>query len=207
VVSELLQSSKCGSVVVTSRRSIPESAYAETFPSLPAGADTSKLTIAEIDYERMTDEGAHADVFRGAHFVVSTLGTSPYTKRVDLDYSNAGARLAAAAGTVTHFSLVTSQGASASSWIGYLKVKGQQEEYARTLGFPRLALFRPGALDRGPLRDARFKEKLMGWIGMKGIRVGLVGRAIRMDAEGADASPGEHIFGNDDISAKGAAQQ
>ena len=56
----------------------------------------------------MVEAGAHAEVFTGAQYVACALGTSPYTKRVDLDYSTAGAKLAAATGTVTHYALVTS---------------------------------------------------------------------------------------------------
>ena len=52
---------------------------------------------------------------------------------------------------------------------------------------------RPGALDRGELRSQRGKEKFMGFIGMKGIAVATVGRAMRVDAETKGDSPGETL--------------
>lgn len=136
--------------MAVSRRAIPESEYAAAFPSLAEGCDISKIKIAVVDFEKMVEEeGSYADIFAGTHFVASALGTSPWTQRVDVDYSAAGAKLAAAAGTVTQFSLVTSAGASPTSWIGYLKAKGRQEQDCKALAFPRLTVLRPGALDRG----------------------------------------------------------
>lgn len=132
------------------------------------------------------DEGEGAVVFAGAHLVASCLGTSPWSKRVDVDYANAGAQAARAGGTVAQFSLVTSEGASSSSFIGYLKAKGQAEDDARAMKFSRLSLVRPGALDRGQLRKARTKERILGFFGMKGISVSVVARGMVADAEQAE---------------------
>ena len=64
-----------------------------------------------------------------------------------------------------------------------MKIKGLQEEAVKPLGFPRLSIFRPGALDRGELRQERGKERFMGFIGMSGIPVSTVAKGIRADME------------------------
>jgi oxidoreductase len=128
-----------------------------------------------------------SQLFAGAHFVMGCLGASPFSKRVDHDYAVAAEKLARRSASVTQFSLVSTSGASPTSMFGYMKVKGQVENVAREQGFSRLTLVRPGMLDRGDLRQARFKEKLAGWVGMKGINVKLVARAMIADAERAGA--------------------
>ena len=153
LVAELVQEPRCGAVVAVTRRAVAEADYGSAFPSLPEGADTSKLTIAVVDFDKMVEASqtlpgdadaayAHKEVFAGAHFVACCLGASPFNEKADLIYPAAGVKYAAAAG-VTQYSLVTSAGASHTSWVSYLKMKGQQEEDAKEGGFPRLTIFRP----------------------------------------------------------------
>eukprot|EP01052_Picozoa_sp_SAG31_P005856 SAG31_NODE_264_length_18835_cov_7.543553_7_plen_151_part_00 len=124
-------------------------------------------------------------------------------RRCDLDYTSAAAKYAQAAGTVKQYSLLTSAGASSGSWIAYLKVKGLQEEAAKALFGPpeqpqsRLSIFRPGALDRGAeLRAKRGKERFMGAIGMKGLPVVTLAKAMLVDAETCCGGPAPVLDGS-----------
>ena len=101
-------------------------------------------------------------------------------------YSNAGARLAAAAGTVTLLArdvpgrverlldrLPQGQGAA-----------GGLRSDAR-LSAPRA--LPPRSAGPRPAARRELKERFLGWIGVRGLDVALVGRAIRVDAEGGGA--------------------
>ncbi|CAN0453034.1 unnamed protein product, partial [Hapterophycus canaliculatus] len=77
---------------------------------------------------------------------------------VDLSYLEGVCQLCRVAG-VDHFSLVSSQGASASNPLLYPKVKGKGEQkVVRSAGFPHTSIWRPGLLGRGD--KARGMEKM-----------------------------------------------
>ena len=85
-----------------------------------------------------------------------------------------------------------------------MKIKGQQEDVAKGLEFSRLTIWQPGALDRGELRAQRAKERCLGCLGMRGIDVALVARAMRADAEqqrGASIATSPAVYGDTDIRA------
>jgi uncharacterized protein YbjT (DUF2867 family) len=50
------------------------------------------------------------------------------------------------AGGITRFSLLSAVGSSAKSRIRYARVMGLKEEIVQRIGFPRLAIFRPGII-------------------------------------------------------------
>ena len=154
----------------------PPEHVAECFPALAAGgryeaqaaANLSKLEVAVVDWEALCNGNGSYDLCEGAQFVACCLGTTKgdagskaQFARCDLDYTTAAAQIAKRAGCL-QYSLVTSQGASPSSCIFYMKIKGQQEEVAKDLGFSRLTIWQPGALDRGDLRAQRAKERCLG---------------------------------------------
>jgi hypothetical protein len=56
-------------------------------------------------------------------------------------------------------SLVSSQGASTSSFLPYCATLGRREQAFRELQFPGFHIYRPGALDRGA--TDRWKEKIL----------------------------------------------
>jgi oxidoreductase len=226
LVAELVVSPKCGSVVAVTRRKLgdatsgpfPPEHVADSFPALGAGGRhegtaATKLEIAVVDWESVCNaagDGTHDSLCAGAHFVACCLGTTKGDAgskaafaRCDLDYTTAAAQLAKRGGC-TQYTLVTSKGASSSSCIFYIKIKGQQEDVAKELGFSRLTIWQPGALDRGELRSQRASERCMGCLGMRGIDVKLVARAICVDAEqlsAASSGAATAVFGDDDIRA------
>jgi len=63
---------------------------------------------------------------------------------------------------VERFSLLSSTGASSSSWFLYTKTKGEIEDLIAAEPFPKTAFFRPGLLDRGS--QARWNESAVLWI-------------------------------------------
>ena len=60
--------------------------------------------------------------------------------------------------SVNTFMLLSSTGASSSSWFLYPKTKGEIEDATRNAGFARVGIFRPGLLDRG--EERRWNESL-----------------------------------------------
>jgi uncharacterized protein YbjT (DUF2867 family) len=127
---------------------------APTRRPLPAHA---KLDNPLVDFEQLPEEAT----WWKADLIVCALGTTlRQTKskagfyRVDHDYVVAAATLAQRAGTPT-FGLVSSLGASASSWVFYLKVKGETEQALGALGFASLVIARPSLLIGGTRGDAR----------------------------------------------------
>jgi len=62
---------------------------------------------------------------------------------------------------VPHYSVISSKGASATSWFTYLKVKGQADEAIQKIGFPFASIFRPGLL-KNRRNDSRWVEGVAG---------------------------------------------
>ncbi len=65
--------------------------------------------------------------------------------KVEIDYVMGFAAVCREAG-VRHFSLMTSVGANPRSRFAYVRLKGEQEERLKALGFARTSLFRPSML-------------------------------------------------------------
>ncbi len=116
-----------------------------------------KLDNPLVNFEQLPEEAT----WWQADLAVCALGTTlRQTKskagfyRVDHDYILAAATLAQRAGTPT-FGLVSSLGASASSRVFYLKVKGETEQALGALGFASLVIARPSLLIGGTRGNAR----------------------------------------------------
>jgi uncharacterized protein YbjT (DUF2867 family) len=117
----------------------------------------AKLDNPLVDFEQLPEEA----MWWKTDLAVCALGaTLRQTKskagfyRVDHDYVLAAATLAQRAGTPT-FGLVSSLGATASSRVFYLKVKGETEEALGALGFVSLVIARPSLLIGGTRGNAR----------------------------------------------------
>jgi len=146
-----LQSPDILKVIAPSRRPLPPHA---------------KLENPIVDFNKLPED----DSWWKADFVLCALGTTlrqAKSKRgfytVDHDYILAAAKLAHQAGTPT-FCLVSSLGASLSSRIFYLSVKGKTERDITTLGFDSLTIARPSLLIAGP-RSQRLLEGIGLFIG------------------------------------------
>lgn len=144
LVPLLLASDKVTKVVTLSRR--------------PDCYESAKLSNHVIEFDRLAE---HASLFDG-DLLFSCLGTTikqagsiQAQRRVDLDYQFEAARLAADQG-VSHYLLVSSSGANASSANPYMKMKGELEEKISGLSFERVSIFQPSLLlgERPQLRMA-----------------------------------------------------
>lgn len=126
--------------------------------------------------------------------------------RVDHDYVLAAAGLARRAGTPA-FGLVSSLGASISSRLFYLRVKGETEEALSTLGFASLTLARPSLLIGGPRSSGRPLESFGLFIGKhlaallpqryRAVTILQVAQALL--ETGLRAQPGLHIIESEQL--------
>jgi uncharacterized protein YbjT (DUF2867 family) len=131
-------------------RRIPENA--------PQGAE-----VVVIDFE---DPVAFSSAIKGSDAVFCAVGTTRKKvkgdmdayRKVDLDIPVNAARHCREAGC-SHYSLVSSVGASASSSNFYLRFKGEAEEAAAGMGLPSVSVFRPSML-MGKRQEFRLAEEI-----------------------------------------------
>jgi uncharacterized protein YbjT (DUF2867 family) len=136
-----------------------------TLTRRPAEHRSVKVHNHVVDFNQLEKS---ADLFK-ADLFFSCLGTTrkqagsiAAQRKVDLDYQYEAARLAADQG-VSHYLLVSSTGANASSNNPYQKMKGELEEKIKTLPFKRISIFQPSLL-LGAREDVRVGEKFASWI-------------------------------------------
>ena len=134
-------------------------------------ANYQKVQQEIVDFEQLEQSSS---AFSGVDTAFCCLGTTRAVAgaegfvKVDHDYVLSSARILHY-NNCTDFHLLTSKGASASSWLLYPSTKGQVEKAVMELAFPRLSIYRPGLLlcDR-PNRPRRmfeeFAQKVAGWI-------------------------------------------
>jgi hypothetical protein len=95
-------------------------------------------------------------------------------RAVDFGIATEFAKFARAAG-VSFFATITGEGTDGDSQMNMYVVKRDVEKLIQTLGFERIAVMRPGFLDRG--NDASWMEKLM-LPGIFGTKVSIVAGAM-----------------------------
>ncbi|CAM9373987.1 unnamed protein product [Scytosiphon promiscuus] len=208
VVKALAQSEQCQSVVAVVRRFTSVSEWRGDGggdKTDGAGkADFGKVEVKRINYDTL-ETSLPEQQMRGKQVVFYCLGTTRSDagsaanfKKVDLSYLEGVCQLCRVAG-VDHFSLVSSQGASASSPLLYPKVKGKGEQVVRSAGFPHTSIWRPGLLGRGD--KARGVEKMARFL-ITPMPVETLGRAMVIQAESKlGAAPSEEavLFSNKDM--------
>ncbi|MRR22288.1 oxidoreductase, partial [bacterium] len=119
--------------------------------------------VVVIDFE---DPVAFSSAIKGSDAVFCAVGTTRKKvkgdmdayRKVDLDIPVNAARYCRDAGC-SHYSLVSSVGASASSSNFYLKFKGEAEEAAAGMGLPSVSVFRPSML-MGKRHEFRLAEEI-----------------------------------------------
>ncbi|RMZ54497.1 hypothetical protein APUTEX25_002073, partial [Auxenochlorella protothecoides] len=172
ILGQLLVNPAWGEVVVVGRREAP-------VPPEYKGWDPAKLQHKVIDMDNLASEASSA--FEGADTVFCALGTTRATagsaeafQKVDLEYVRAAAEAAKQA-KVSHFSLISAQGANPRMWASnlslahsllYIKTKGLAEEAVKSQGFAYTTILRPGLLARGD--KARTAERAFSFL-LKGV--------------------------------------
>ncbi len=126
--------------------------------------------------------------------------------RVDHDYTVAAAGLAHRAGTPM-FGLVSSLCADPSSWVFYLKTKGEIERDISALGFASLTIARPSLLIGGPRSSGRpleaiglfFGKHMSALLPRRYRAVSILQVAEALLEAGLDAPTGLHVIESEQI--------
>jgi uncharacterized protein YbjT (DUF2867 family) len=109
-----------------------------------------KLNVHVIDFDQ-PDEWKHlvkGDVlFSCLGTTLKAAGSKEAQWRIDYDYQYEFAKAARENG-VDNYALVSSSGASPSSFLFYPRMKGQLEDAVKSLGFPKVSIFDPPILER-----------------------------------------------------------
>jgi uncharacterized protein YbjT (DUF2867 family) len=127
----------------------------------PTGHAHPKLLELIVDFARLEAELAGrsaTDVFCCLGTTIAAAGSQEAFRRVDHDYPLALARAAREAGA-RRFVVVTAAGSNPGSSLFYSRVKGELERDLEPLGFPELAVLRPGLL-LGERAERRRGERL-----------------------------------------------
>lgn len=174
-----------------------------------AEEDSGRLEQHIVDFEKISMETV-GEQFKEKDVFFCTLGTTRRAagsaaafRHVDYDYAVNCTKVAKEA-NVPHTVYVSSQGAKASSWVLYFKVKGEVEEALKEMQFEKTSIFRPGLLDRG--NKKRFAEKLYGFFASS-IQVSKVAKGLVLEAESfakskqtnTNPQPSVITYENDDI--------
>jgi uncharacterized protein YbjT (DUF2867 family) len=145
----LLANDAYSSVVVLTRR--------------PLGATGQHARVREIivDFAQLesVQEQLRADhVFCALGTTIRKAGSRARFREVDFEYPRRLAGIALANGA-THFSLVSSLGASSKSAVFYSRTKGELEDAVRLMGWPSLCLLRPSVI-AGERQESRPMERV-----------------------------------------------
>jgi uncharacterized protein YbjT (DUF2867 family) len=201
-LQELLRMPQVGKISLLGRRKVD-------------GIDSAKVAQHVVDIHA---PASYASLLAGHGTAICTLGVGQPSKlskeefiRIDKDAPLGFAKQCAKAG-VTHFALLSSVGANATSPSFYLRTKGELEDGLRALKFERLSLFHPSMILTPTNRYGVTQAiTLAVWPGIsklllgplqkyRGIHVSVLGRAIASSV-GAD-SKGEKVYEWGDLANK-----
>jgi uncharacterized protein YbjT (DUF2867 family) len=143
VVAELLATSECREVVMITRKPIPPQTRVRNVV-LDTGAQ---------DFTERTAALAREVLSQGPVSAVSCVGVGSGSgrwseeelQRLEIGVVGAFARGCHQAG-IAQFCLLSAAGSTARSRLRYARVMGMKEDTVRNIGFPRLAIFRPGII-------------------------------------------------------------
>jgi uncharacterized protein YbjT (DUF2867 family) len=146
LVRALLADNSCTSVVMVNRRTNPSSADARLRQVImDTGAATFVDEIAELAGTwRAQGEPVYAASCVGIG-QGSRLWKEEDIKKLEIGVVGAFARGCLAAG-IERFGLLSAAGSDPKSRIRYARIMGEKEDTVRSLGFKRLAIFRPGII-------------------------------------------------------------
>ena len=146
LVRALLATGSCTEVVMVNRRTIPRAGDARLRQVI---MDTSAANFASEVAELATTCSALGEPLYAASCIGIGKGSQQWSeqdiKKLEIGLVGAFARGCLAAG-IERFGLLSAAGSSAKSWIRYARIMGKKEDVVRSLGFKRLAIFRPGII-------------------------------------------------------------
>jgi uncharacterized protein YbjT (DUF2867 family) len=146
LVRALLATSSCAEVITVNRRTIPPAADARLRPVvMDTGAANFSSEIAEL----ARSYSAKGESLYAASCIGIGKGSQRWSeadiKKLEIGLVGAFAR-GCLAGGIERFGLLSAAGSSPKSWIRYARIMGEKEEAVRSVGFKRLAIFRPGII-------------------------------------------------------------
>lgn len=142
-VTELLAIPECRQVVMVTRKPVPPRSRIRNVVLDTAGADFSER-IAALAREVLSDGPASAVSCVGVGSG-SMRWTEEELKQLELGVVGAFAR-GCRIGGIAQFCLLSAVGSTAGSRVRYVRVMGMKEDMVRSIGFTRLAIFRPGII-------------------------------------------------------------
>jgi uncharacterized protein YbjT (DUF2867 family) len=146
LVRALLATGSCTEVVMVNRRSIAPAADARLRQVV---MDTSAANFADEVAELARRCCALGEPVYAASCIGIGKGSRQWSdeeiKKLEIGLVGAFARGCLAAG-IERFGLLSAAGSGAKSRIRYARIMGQKEDEVRSVGFRRLAIFRPGII-------------------------------------------------------------
>ena len=150
LVRALLATSACTEVVMVNRRNVSVAADPRLRQVImDTNAANFAGEITEIARKLAKTYGAQGDSLYAASCIGIGKGSQQWSeadiRKLEIGVVGAFARGCLAAG-IERFGLLSAAGSSASSRIRYARIMGEKEDAVRSLGFKRLAIFRPGII-------------------------------------------------------------
>ncbi|MDB5978199.1 MAG: hypothetical protein JWR07_4959, partial [Nevskia sp.] len=150
LVRALLATSACTEVVMINRRTISLAADARLRQvEMDTGAADFSSKIAELAKACSAQGEPQGEPLYAASCIGIGKGSQQWSEEdirtLEIGLVGAFARGCLAAG-IERFGLLSAAGSSARSWIRYVRIMGEKEDAVRSLGFKRLAIFRPGII-------------------------------------------------------------
>jgi uncharacterized protein YbjT (DUF2867 family) len=146
VVRAFLAADPCAEVVAVNRRTIPPAADARL---RQVTMDTAAANFASEITELARNCIAQGEPVYAASCIGIGKGSQQWSdediRKLEIGLVGAFARGCLAAG-IERFGLLSAAGSSAGSWIRYARIMGEKEDAVRSVGFKRLAIFRPGII-------------------------------------------------------------
>ena len=146
LVRALLAANSCTEVVMINRRTIPLVADQRLRQVI---MDTSAATFASEVAALARTRGVQGEPVYAASCIGIGKGSQQWSdediRKLEVGVVGGFARGCLAAG-IERFGLLSAAGSTARSWIRYARIMGEKEDAVRSLGFKRLAIFRPGII-------------------------------------------------------------
>ena len=142
-VTELLALSECREVVMVTRKPIPPRPRVRNIVLDTAASDFAECTAALAG--EVLSEGPVSAISCVGVGSGSMRWSEEDLKRLEVGVVGAFARGCHQAG-IAQFCLLSAVGSTATSRFRYVRVMGMKEDTVRSIGFTRLAIFRPGII-------------------------------------------------------------
>lgn len=192
----LIKDDRIAKIVAIGRRQVAD--MPEKVVQLVAPEIYNLDELSKTSPEITEGKGKYAAAFCCLGTTHGDAGSNEAFRKIDLDGVVAFANVAKSL-EIPVLCLVSSTGASSSSWFNYPKTKGLAEEALIALQFPKLAIFRPGLLDRGAVSRSNEKFAKIFVSGMPVKTLAAVMFEIAMDPEKFQKDSAVGIYYNKEI--------